>query len=126
RQFVERRGVEDAGVAHDCVDAAEALDGRVHDRLPTFGRRHRVVGRDTNAPGLLDFGDDLFGDGGVGAVAAHRAADVVDHHECTSRCQVERVEAAETAPGTGDDDDLAGEVDHGLQPNSWSKVRRVN
>ena len=56
--------------------------------------------------------DDLVGDARVCAVAAQGSAEVVDDDGRAAPRQLEGVEAPEAATRSGDDGDLAGEVDH--------------
>ena len=64
RELVERQRLEDAGVAHDGIEATEPVDGGVDDRLATLGAGDRVVRGNGDATGLLDLVDDLVGDAG--------------------------------------------------------------
>jgi hypothetical protein len=45
--------------------------------------------------------------------APHGSAQIIDHHGGTAASQLDRVQPAKSATGSGDDDDLPGEVDHG-------------
>src|SRR5262249_25602370 len=112
RKLVEGERLEDARVAHHCIEATEAIDGGVDDRLATRGGGHRVVRGDGDATSLLDLGDDLVGDAGVCAVTRHAATEVVDHDCRTAPRQVERKQATETPASASDDHHLPREVDH--------------
>ena len=112
RQLLEGRGVEDARVAHDRVDATEPVDGGANDRLSALGAGHGVVRCDRHAPCTLDLEGDLVGDARVCAVAAHGSAEVVDHHGRATPRDLDGVEATEAPTCSSDDDYLAGEVDH--------------
>ena len=81
----------------------------VDDRLPALGRVDGLVVRDRATARGFDLGDDGIGNRRVGAVARHRPADVVDDHGRASLRQIERVQAAEAAAGSGHHRDLVGE-----------------
>ncbi|GKU36050.1 hypothetical protein NJB14197_04600 [Mycobacterium montefiorense] len=69
-----------------------------------------------------DLVDHVVGDLRVGAVAAHRTAEIVDNHRGTAARQVQRVEAAESAAGAGNHSYLAGEVNHDVLPTDPTAV----
>ena len=54
RELRERLVAQDAGVVDDDVDASEAVDRGLDDRLAALGRRDRVVVGDRLAAGRLD------------------------------------------------------------------------
>ena len=116
RELVERDAVEDARIADDDVQTAESVHRGVDDGLAALGGVHRVVGGDRSAACLADLGDDLVGDARVGALATHRAAEVVDHHGRAAPREVEGVQPAESATRSRHDRDLPGEVDHDAVP----------
>ena len=62
------------------------------------------------AAGGDDLGDDRGGGSGVGAVAVHRAAEVVDDDAGAPLGEQARVGPAEAAPGAGDDRDPSVEA----------------
>ena len=64
----------------------------------------------------LDLGDDLVGDGGVGALAVHRSAQVVDDHRGAAPSQLQRIQTAQSPARSRDDRHLVGEIDHELTP----------
>jgi hypothetical protein len=111
-QLVEARGVEDPRVADDRVETTEPVDRGADDRRSAFRAGHGVVRRHRDAARAVDLLDDLVGDTAVRALAVHRASEVVHHHRCTAPGDLHRVQAAETSTCSGDDRDLAGEVDH--------------
>ena len=82
---------------------------------PPSGVSTGLVVGDRLASGRLDLGDDGVGDRRVLAGAGHRPADVVDHHGRAAPRQVERVQTAEAAPGSGYHHGLAVEVDHAMR-----------
>ena len=110
RQLVEGHAVEDARVAHDCIETTEPVDRGTNDRLPALGARHGLVRRHRHTASPLDLFDDLVGDAGVRALAVHRASEVVHHHRPTAPRDLDRIEAAKTSAGSSDDHDLAFEV----------------
>ena len=111
-QVLERDRLEDAGVAHHGVDAAELVEGASDDRLAALGRVDGVVRRDRRAAGASDLVDHVVGDAAVRAVARHRAAEVVDDDRRASSREVEGVEPPEAAPRPGHHDGLVVEPDH--------------
>jgi hypothetical protein len=122
RQVLERAGVEDAGVAHDGVEATELVDRGPDDRLAALGAVHRVVGRDGDAARVADLADHLVGDARVGAVAAHGRAEVVHHDRGAPAGEVEGVEAPEPSPRAGHEHHLVREVHPGTvaTAGSWN------
>src|SRR5262249_33265139 len=112
RQLVEGHAVEDARVAHDCIETTEPVDRGTNDRLPTLGARHGIVRRHRHTARALDLFDDLVSDARVRALAVHRTSEVVPPHRPTALRDLLRIEAAETSAGSSDDHDLAREVDH--------------
>ena len=106
------RRVEDARVAHDRIDATEPVERRTNDRLAALGAIHGVVRRHRHTTRTLDLLDDPVGDAGVCAVAVHGSAEVVHDDGRAAPRQLESVEAPEASARSGDDGDLAGEVDH--------------
>ena len=116
-QFPERlRRGHDRCVAHESVEAAEALDCCLHHALPARDRRNVVVNRDRFAAELVDFSDDLIGGGLGGCSAAFAIAAEVGHHDPRAflgKLECER--AADTPSGPGDRDAFALEsVSHGV------------
>ena len=98
---------QDAGVVDDDVDGAERVDGGLHDGLAAFGGGDAVGVGDGLAAQVVD----LLG-GGVGralgvALAAHRAAEVVDDDACAPPGQLQGVLTSEAAAGPRDDRHLA-------------------
>jgi hypothetical protein len=121
-EVLERLGLEDAGIAHDRVEAAELVDGRLHDRLAVedgLVRGHSHAARGAN------LGDDLVGDALVVAVAVHGGAEVVDHHRSTAPGQLQRVQPPQPAARTGDDHGLVVEGDHGGDGTGLAPVEQL-
>jgi hypothetical protein len=114
RQFVERDAVEDSGIADHRVDPAELIECGLHNCPTALGTVHRIMRSHRCATGRDDLRDDVVGDGGVGTLTAHGAAEIVDHHRCAAAGEFSRIEATESAARTGHHRDLAGEVDHVL------------
>src|ERR1700737_4685010 len=71
--------------------------------------------------------DAPVGDAGVGTIAMHGSAEVIDHYRGAAARQLERVQASEAAAGAGDDHHLPGEVDHGHSSPKVSAglIRRI-
>ncbi|MNM79510.1 hypothetical protein D3C81_914430 [compost metagenome] len=105
--LVEGFVAQDAGVVHHHVDAAEGIHRAAHDLL-AIG--HRVVVGHCHAAGLADFRHHAVGGGGAGALAMGAATEVVDHHLGAVPGEQQRMGAAETAAGSGDDHDLVVET----------------
>ena len=98
-----------AGVVDQHVDATEALQRRVDDRLPALGGRHRVGAGDGFAAGRGDLATTSRGRAGVGTVAGQPAAGIVDHDLGAPRGQQQRVLAPQSPAATGDDGDAVVE-----------------
>ncbi len=104
---------QNAGVVHQDVDLAEAVDRRLEDRLAAFH------GRDVGAIGhrLAAIGDDLVHHGlghrrGPRRGAVARAAEVIDDHRCAFLGEQFGVGAAQPAASPGDDRHLSIEQAH--------------
>src|SRR5579875_2107014 len=113
-QLLERNAGEDAGVAHHCVEPAEPVDGSAYDCRAAFRAVDGVMRCHRGATGALDLVDDLVGDPGIRTVTVHAAAQIVYHYCGTAPREFDCVEAAKASPPAGDDNNLAGEVDHWL------------
>ena len=120
----EARPPHDPGVVDQHVDASEALDGAVDERLRARGGGHVVGVGDGPAAGGDDLGDDRVRRRGVGALAPDRAAEVVDHDRRAALGQQVRVGAADAAPGAGDDGDAPVEAELAQAGTGASKPRR--
>ncbi len=101
----EPRPPDDAGVVDQDVEASEALDRRVHERLGAgLGGDVAAVG-DRDPAGGDDLVDDIGGRCGVGPDTLHRAAEVVDDDAGPSVGEEARVGPADPAPRSRDDGD---------------------
>jgi hypothetical protein len=103
---------EDSGVVDEDVEPAELLD-----RLPHEPFRAREVGdalavRRRLAARGADLLDDLLGRAEIGALAGDPGAEVVDHDRGSRIGERERMRAANAAPGSRDDGDLAVQIGH--------------
>src|SRR5262249_1422136 len=111
-ELVEIHRVEDPRVAHDCVETTEPFERDADDRLAALAARDRLVRRDRRAASPPDLVDDPIGDAVVPALAALRPAGVVHYHRAAASCDLDRVETTESPARSGDDRDLAREIDH--------------
>jgi hypothetical protein len=112
RQLLEGPGLEDARVADHRVEPPEPLPGQGDDGPPALRGGDRVVRGRGRPAGRLDLADDQVGEIGVGPVAAHGAAHVVDDHGGAPAGQLHGVEPAEAPAGTGHHHHLVREVQH--------------
>src|SRR5262249_25096712 len=112
RQLVEGHAVEDARVAHDCVEPTKRVDRGTNDRLAALWTRHRLVRRHRDTARALDLFDALVSDGEVRALPVHRASEVVHPHRPAAPRDLHGIEAPETSPSARDDHNLACKVDH--------------
>ena len=101
---------EDARVVHQDVEVTEGVDGLLHETFGRGGVGDVVEVGDRASPGRLDLGDDVLGRPPVAAFTGPRAPQVVHDDPCARRRERERLLAADAAPGTGDDRDLALEI----------------
>ena len=85
------------------VEAAEGVDGRLDEALGAVPVADVVAVGDGLAAHGLDLVDDLLRRALVGALAVHRAAEVVDDDLGAVVGQQQRVLAADAAAGAGDD-----------------------
>ena len=104
---LERGVAQDAGVVHDDVDAAERVERALHDRRAALRRGDRVGVGHRFAAGVDDLGHHELGRGRRAARAVDRTAEVVHHDLGAAAGELERVAAAETTAGAGDDRDLS-------------------
>ncbi len=118
RHLAEGLVTQDAGVGDQDVEPAEAVDGPFHQvgGARVVGDR-AAVGHGL-APRGLDLGHHLIGRRRGSTRAVQRRPEVIDHHLGAPAGQFQGVLASETAPGSGDDGDLAVEADvrHGALP----------
>jgi hypothetical protein len=103
---------EDPRVVDEDVEAPVALDRAADHMLGSVVVRDVVVARDRLPARGDDLVDDALRGRRVGALAAERAAEVVDDDLRARARKGERVLAADAAPGPGDDCDLAVERRH--------------
>jgi hypothetical protein len=103
---------QDAGVVHEHVELAEAVDRRLDDVLGAVEVGDRVVARNRLAAARLDDVDDLVRGPLVGAVARDRDTEVVDDDLGAVIREQDRLAAADAVAGTRDDRDLAVEHAH--------------
>ena len=92
------------GVAHDAVDLAELVERGLDDVLGTLGLGHAVVVGNRTSTGVFDLLDDVVGHVVSGAGAVTRTTEVVDHDAGAFFGEGQRVLAAQTSTGSGDDD----------------------
>ncbi len=115
------RPSDDAGVVDQDVEASEALDGRIDERLRAGSRGHVAVVGDRNSAR----GDDLGRDGrrrfGVRAIARHRAAEVVDDDARAPVGEQECIASADPTSRTRDDRDAPLEAVH-AHPSPFRQV----
>ena len=90
----------------------ERVDGGVDDALGAVEVGDVVVVGDRLAAAALDDVDDLVGGALVGALAGHRAAEVVHDDLGALVGELDRLAAADAVAGAGDDGDLAVEHAH--------------
>ena len=101
----EHAVAQDAGVVDEDVEAAEGVDGGLHEALGAVPVADVVGVGDGLAAHGLHLVDHLLGRAGVVALAVHRAAEVVDHDLGAVVGEEERVLAADPPPGARDDRD---------------------
>ena len=103
----EHAVAEDPGVVDEDVEAAEALDRRLHHAFGAGEVGDVLAVRDRLAAERLDLADDVVRRPFARALAGERRAEVVDDDLRAGARERERVLAADPAPGAGDDRDLA-------------------
>ena len=106
--LVEGLVAQDAGVVHHHIDAAEGVQGALHDLLAVG---HRVMVGHRGAARLADFRHHLVRRRGVGAFAVGAAAQVVDHHLGTMLGEQQGMGTTQAAAGPGDDYNLILKTD---------------
>ena len=119
----DHRVADDPGVVHEDVELAERLDRGVDHLAGALEVGHVAVVRHRVAAALLD---QLYDDVGVlfaGAVAPHRAAEVVDHDFGAVLGKFERVATTDPVRCAGDDGDLPVKQSHESDATSRSSMR---
>ena len=107
----ERLVAKDASVIDDDVDRAEGVEGGLGDGGAALGGGDGLIARDSLATCGEDLRHDTVGGARGTAGAIGRPAEVVDDDTSAATRELERVGAAETAPGSGDDGDALVERD---------------
>src|SRR4029450_4064169 len=104
---LERCVPQDARVVDHDVDAAEAVQRRLHDGPAALRRGNRVVVGDGVAPSGGDLVDNGLGGGGAAAGAVDRSPGVVGDDQRATAGQLEGVGTSEPATGARDYRNLA-------------------
>ena len=105
--LVEQDIAQDTGIVDDDIDLAEGVDGILDDALRAVPFRNGPEARDRDTARGHDLVGDAAGRTGIAAVAAKRNAEIIDDNTGTPACRQLGDTFANTATGTGDDDDLA-------------------
>ena len=113
----EHAVAQDAGVVHEDVEAAEAVDRLLDQVLGSVPVGHVVVVGDGLAAVAANDLRHFLGGPLVGALAPDRAAQVVDDDLGTLLGEQQRLAPPDAVPGTGDDRDLPVDQTHSKHPS---------
>jgi hypothetical protein len=102
---------QDACVVHNDVDGSERVDCSLDDGLAAVGCCDRVGIGDSFAAEVEDFLHDRLCRANPTAVAADRAAEIVDNNAGTAPSEFKCMLAAKATAGASDDRYLAVETD---------------
>ena len=108
---VEHGVAQDAGVVHDCIDAAEGVQRHGRERAATRVRSNRVIRGNRTATPTGDVIDNGVGGVRGRALAGSRGAEIVHDDVRSSVSKLERIRAPKPVPGAGHDDSSAVECD---------------
>ena len=120
----EHAVAREAGVVERDVEVAELGDRAAHERLALLPVGDVAEVRDRLAARGLDLRDHLAGRVLVGAAAVALGAEVVDHDRGAVPRELDRLDAAEAAPCSGDDRHLAVQDSHLSSPYSKARCAR--